>query len=154
MGKIKLAISGIGNCASTLIQGIHYYKDKNPKDAMGIMHWDIGSYTPSDIDVVAAFDIDKRKVGKDLSEAIFSKPNNTTVFQKEIPNLGVEVKKSPVLDGFASHMDQYPEDHTFVISDAEDVNVAEELKKSGPFYLNLFAINNLSSVISLTSSLH
>jgi len=126
-----LAICGIGNCACTLIQGFHYYKDKNPKDAIGIMHWDIGSYTPSDIEVVAAFDIDKRKVGKDLSEAIFSKPNNTTVFQKEIPNYGVKVKKSPVLDGFASHMDKYPEDHTFVISDAEDVNVAEELKKSG-----------------------
>jgi len=131
MGKIKLAIAGIGNCASTLVQGFHYYKIKDQKDAVGIMHWDIAGYKPSDVDVVAAFDIDKRKVGKDLSEAIFSKPNNTTIFQKEIPNLNVEVKKSPVLDGFASHMDKYPEDHTFVISDAEDVNMAEELKKSG-----------------------
>ena len=60
MNKIKLAICGIGNCASTLIQGIHYYKDMNQKDAVGIMHWDINGYKPSDIDVVAGFDIDKR----------------------------------------------------------------------------------------------
>ena len=121
----------MGNCASTLIQGIYYYKDKNPKDAIGLMHWDISGYTSSDIEVVAAFDIDKRKVGKDLSEAIFSKPNNTTIFQKEIPKLGVEVKKSPVLDGLAPHMNEYSEDHTFVVTDTEEVNVAEELKKSG-----------------------
>ena len=131
MKKIKIAIAGLGNCASTLIQGIYYYKDKNPKDVVGIMHWDINNYKPSDMEVVAAFDIDKRKVGKDVSEAIFSKPNNTTVFQKEIPNLGVEVKKSPVLDGFSPHMNEYPEDHTFVLSDAKEANVADELKKSG-----------------------
>ena len=131
MKKIKIGIVGLGNCASTLIQGIYYYKDKNPKDAIGIMHWDIEGYNPSDIEVVAAFDIDKRKVGKDISEAIFSKPNNTTIFQKEIPNLGVEVKKSPILDGFSSHMNEYPEDHRFVISDEKEVDVAEELKKSG-----------------------
>jgi len=94
MGKIKLAICGIGNCASTLIQGIQYYKDKNPEDVIGFMHWDLAGYKISDIEVVAAFDIDKRKVGKDLSEAIFAKPNNTTIFQKDIPNFGVEVKKA------------------------------------------------------------
>jgi|TARA_Y100000310_G_scaffold284075_1_gene306601 myo-inositol-1-phosphate synthase len=130
MKKIKIAIAGLGNCASTLIQGIYYYKDKNPKGVIGIMHWEINGYKPSDIEVVAAFDIDKRKVGKDVSEAIFSKPNNTTVFQKEIPNLGVGVKKSPILDGFSPHMNDYPEDHTFVLSEAKEANVAEELKKS------------------------
>jgi myo-inositol-1-phosphate synthase len=131
MKKIKIAISGIGNCASTLIQGIYYYKDKDPKDAIGIMHWDINGHTPSDIEVVAAFDIDKRKIGQDVSKAIFSKPNNTTVFQKEIPHMGIDVKKAPTLDGFSEHMNDYSEDHTFVLSDAKEVDVAEELKKSG-----------------------
>ncbi|MEK6876267.1 MAG: inositol-3-phosphate synthase, partial [Nanoarchaeota archaeon] len=95
MPKIKIAIAGVGNCASTLVQGMHYYKDKNPKDAVGLMHWDLAGYKPFDMEVVAAFDIDKRKVGRDISEAIFSKPNNTTVFQKEIPKSNVQVKKAP-----------------------------------------------------------
>ena len=64
LNKIKIAIVGIGNCASSLIQGIHYYDGKNPKDAIGLMHWEIGGYEPSDIEVVAAFDVDARKVGK------------------------------------------------------------------------------------------
>ena len=131
MAKIKIAISGVGNCASTLVQGMHYYKNKDPKDAIGLMHWDLGGYKPFDIEVVAAFDIDKRKVGKDISEAVFSKPNNTTVFQKEIPKSNVQVKKAPVLDGYASHMNEYSEDHRFVVSDEKEVNVADELKKSG-----------------------
>ena len=69
LNKIKIAIIGIGNCASSLIQGIYYYKDKNPEDAIGLMHWEIGGYQPSDVEVVAAIDIDKRKVGEDLSKA-------------------------------------------------------------------------------------
>ncbi|GAG95197.1 unnamed protein product [marine sediment metagenome] len=71
MNKIKIAVVGIGNCTSSLIQGVYYYKDKDPKDAIGLMHWDIGGYEPCDIEVVAAFDVDKRKIGKDVSEAIF-----------------------------------------------------------------------------------
>ena len=63
MSKIKIAIAGVGNCASSLVQGIHYYKDKNPKDVIGLMHWEIGGYKPGDMQVVAAFDIDRRKVG-------------------------------------------------------------------------------------------
>ncbi|MCD6132829.1 MAG: inositol-3-phosphate synthase, partial [Deltaproteobacteria bacterium] len=69
MGKIKVAIAGIGNCASALVQGIEYYKDKGSEDAIGLMHWEIGGYKPYDIEVVAAFDIDERKVGRDISEA-------------------------------------------------------------------------------------
>ena len=72
MSKIRIAIAGVGNCASSLVQGIYYYRDKKPEDAIGLMHWDIGGFTPGDIDVVAAFDIDKRKVGNDISDAIFS----------------------------------------------------------------------------------
>ncbi len=90
MSKIKVAVVGIGNCASSLIQGIHYYQGKS-EDAIGLMHWEIGGYTPEDIEVVAAFDIDKRKIGMDVSEAIFSEPNCTTVFQADIPKSGVKV---------------------------------------------------------------
>ena len=71
MGSIKIAIVGVGNCSSSLIQGIEYYKSKDASDAIGLMHWEIGGYKPYDLKVVAAFDIDQRKVGKDVSEAIF-----------------------------------------------------------------------------------
>lgn len=74
MSNVKIAIVGIGNCASSLIQGIHYYREKAPQDAIGLMHWEIGGYRPGDIEVVAAFDTDKRKVGADVHEAIFSHP--------------------------------------------------------------------------------
>jgi myo-inositol-1-phosphate synthase len=72
MGKVKIAIVGVGNCASSLVQGIEYYAHKDNDGAIGLMHWEIGGYKPGDIEVVAAFDIDKRKVGKDLTEAILS----------------------------------------------------------------------------------
>ena len=73
MEKIKIAIVGLGNCASSLIQGIYYYANKTEDDVDGLMHWSIEGYKPSDIEVVAAIDIDERKVGKDVSEAIFEK---------------------------------------------------------------------------------
>ena len=75
--KIRIAIVGVGNCASSLLQGIRYYHGRDPEDAIGLMHWDIGGYRPSDIEVVCAFDIDRRKVGKDIAEAIFQPPNCT-----------------------------------------------------------------------------
>lgn len=134
MEKIRIAIVGIGNCASSLIQGIYYYKDKNPGEAIGLMHWDIGGYNPSDIEVVAAFDIDKRKVGKDVSEAIFAKPNCTTVFCDEIPEMGVKVAMGQVLDGVAQHMPNYDDNITFVISEEEENDkdeIVRILKESG-----------------------
>ncbi|RMG75418.1 MAG: inositol-3-phosphate synthase [Nitrospirae bacterium] len=131
MAKIKIAVFGVGNCASSLIQGIYYYKDKKPQDAIGLMHWDIGGYSPSDIEVVAAFDIDKRKVGRDVSEAIFAPPNCTTVFQRDIPEMGVKVMKGQVMDGVAAHMKEYPEEQTFVVSDEPEVDVVKVLKESG-----------------------
>ena len=76
MNKIKIAIVGMGNCASSLIQGIHYYDGKNPDDAIGLMHWDIGGYSPSDIDVVAAFDIDARKVVAVSLGAVHTRTSN------------------------------------------------------------------------------
>ena len=131
MDKIKIAIIGLGNCASSLIQGIHYYKDKKPEDAIGLMHWDIGGYNPSDIEVVAAFDIDKRKVEKDVSEAIFARPNCTQVFCEDIPETGVRVSMGKVLDGVAPHMKDYKDDYTFMVADEEESDVVQILKDSG-----------------------
>ncbi len=116
MRKIKIGIVGVGNCASSLVQGIHYYRDKNAEDAIGLMHWEVGGYGPTDIEVVAAFDIDRRKVGRDVSEAIFAKPNCTQVFCGDIPKSGVRVQMGRVLDGFAEHMRDYDESRAFVVS--------------------------------------
>ena len=110
--KIKIAVAGVGNCVCSLIQGIHYYKEQNPEDAIGLMHWAIGGYTPCDIEVVAAFDIDKRKVGKDVNEAIFSEPNCTTIFCPDLPISGVPVQMGSILDGFSEHMRDYDEKYT------------------------------------------
>ena len=85
MSKIKIAIIGAGNCASSLLRGLHYYRFKKPQEAIGLMHWEIGGHKPGDIEVVSAFDIDKRKVGKDVDEAIFARPNCTTVFCRDLP---------------------------------------------------------------------
>lgn len=128
MDKIKIAIVGIGNCASSLIQGIEYYKNKDGKEGIGLMHWDIGGYKPFDIEVVAAFDIDKRKVGKDVSEAIFALPNCTTVFCKDVPKTNVKVRMGTVLDGFSEHMKDYDEKRTFVLSDEEESTKEETIK--------------------------
>ena len=134
MDKIKIAIAGIGNCTSSLLQGIEYYKSKNSTDATGLMHWDIGGYRPHDIEVVAAFDIDKRKVGRDVNEAIFSSPNNTTVFCGNLPAAGVNVHMGRVLDGFSEHMNNYEEKYTFLLSDVKEPTkeeVINQLQSSG-----------------------
>ncbi|MDE2581273.1 MAG: inositol-3-phosphate synthase [Rhodospirillales bacterium] len=134
-GVIRIAIAGLGNCASALIQGIHYYTPERCRDGViGLMHREIGGYLPCDIAVVAAFDVDARKVGTDVSHAIFAKPNCTKVFQPEIAELGVTVKMGPVLDGISEHMDDYAEDRTFIRSDARELTKQEivaELKRSG-----------------------
>jgi myo-inositol-1-phosphate synthase len=134
MEKIKIAVVGIGNCTSALLQGIEYYKDKKSENAIGLMHWELGGYRPYDIEVVSAFDIDKRKVGKDISEAIFAAPNCTTVFCKDIPETGTIVKMGRVLDGFAGHMKDYPEKYSFLLSDQKQPvkeDIVKELKRSG-----------------------
>jgi myo-inositol-1-phosphate synthase len=112
--KIRIAIIGIGNCASSLIQGIHFYKGKNLEDAIGLMHGEIGGFRPDDIQVVAGFDIDKRKVGQDVHEAIFASPNCTTVFQPDIPPAGVKVLMGKLLDGVSDHMADYDDKKTFL----------------------------------------
>ena len=128
MEKIKIAIAGLGNCASSLLQGIHYYKDKSGNGASGLMHWDIGGYRPFDIEVVAAFDIDSRKVGKDVHEAIFAPPNCTMVFAGDLPPTGITVRMGKVLDGFSDHMKNYEERHTFVLSSEKEATREEIVK--------------------------
>jgi len=131
MTKIKVAIAGVGNCASSLVQGIDYYSDNPDKDVSGLMHPKIGEWAPGDLEIVAAFDVDQRKVGRPIEEAILAKPNCTMVFQKNLKPSGVVVQMAPVLDGVAAHMDDYADDEAFRVSDAEPVNVAQVLKDSG-----------------------
>jgi len=117
MNTIKIDIVGIGNCASSLLQGIEYYKGKNSNDAIGLMHWDIGGYKPHDIEIVAAFDIDQRKVGKPLSEAIFAEPNCTkTIFRPVESYNDIIVQMGRVLDGVSPHMRDYPANRTFIVA--------------------------------------
>ncbi|MBN1760604.1 MAG: inositol-3-phosphate synthase [Chitinispirillaceae bacterium] len=134
MGNIRIAVVGIGNCASSLLQGIEYYKDKQEEEQIGLLHWDIGGYKPFAIEVVAAFDIDKRKVGKEVNEAIFERPNCTTVFCGNMPKTGVTVSMGKILDGLSEHMREYEEDYIFLASDVPESSAEEVmriLKESG-----------------------
>jgi myo-inositol-1-phosphate synthase len=106
MGKINVAIIGVGNCASSLVQGISYYKDTQVDEFIpGIMHANLGGYHIKDINFVAAFDIDREKVGKDLSEAIFAGPNNTFKFS-DVPKTGVKVARGMTHDGLGKYLSQ------------------------------------------------
>ncbi len=123
--KIRVAVIGVGNCASSLIQGIHYYKDRPLDDCSGVLHEKIGPYTISDINVVAAFDIDERKVAQDVTTAIFAPPNCTTVFAPDLPPSGVKVSMGCILDGVAEHMADYQPSRTFVPADLPQPNEAD-----------------------------
>ena len=106
MGKINVAIIGVGNCSSSLVQGVHFYKDAKANQFVpGLMHVNLGGYHISDVNFVAAFDIDKNKVGKDLSEAIYTKPNNTFKFC-EVPPTGVKVQRGMTHDGLGKYLSQ------------------------------------------------
>jgi myo-inositol-1-phosphate synthase len=114
MKRIRIAIIGVGNCASSLVQGIFHYRKLKTGDTIGLMNWRIGGYRPGDIEVVAAFDIDKRKVGKDLSKAIFAPPNCTHIFCPQIPQAGIEVCMGRIGDSLSRHMDEYPDNQRFI----------------------------------------
>ncbi len=134
MGKIRVAIAGVGNCASSLIQGIEYYKslgEHHPDSSLGLMHYNLGGYSPEDIIFVAAFDIDKRKVDKPLGEAIFAQPNCTKMITRNIPDFPVKVLMGQVLDGVSVHMEEYPENRRFIVAKKRAVDVVKILKKSG-----------------------
>jgi myo-inositol-1-phosphate synthase len=129
--KIKVAIAGVGNCASALVQGVEYYRNRRNAALEGVMHQTIGGYRCSDVEFVAAFDIDRRKVGRPLEEAIFAKPNCTRVFQSSLPVSNVVVQAGPVLDGVAPHMAEYPDDVAFRSADLEPTDIAAALRRSG-----------------------
>lgn len=108
MSDIKTAVVGVGNCASALIQGLSYYERYSPETAIGLMHYRLGGFAPEDIRVVAAFDIDARKVGRELGEAIFAAPNCAQRFCADIPATGVTVSMGATLDGLSRHLADYP----------------------------------------------
>src|SRR5437016_10281829 len=133
MRKIRIAIVGVGNCASSLIQGINFYHGSSVNGtAVGLMHREIGSYRPGDIEVVAAFDIDRRKVGLDVGKAIFSPPNCTKVFCEKIKLTGAIVKMGCVFDSYAPHMRDQDPLRTFLPLEKESTReqIIEELKDS------------------------
>lgn len=128
--KIRVAVVGVGNCASSLIQGLEYYRTHRSEEPIGLMHATLGGYAADDIEFVAAFDIDQRKVGRPLSEAIFAPPNCTKVIQRPVRDHGVIVQMGHVLDGVAEHMSEYPEERRFVVSAAAPVDIAAALRAS------------------------
>lgn len=134
MREIRVAIAGVGNCASSLVQGVYYYKNgkkKGAESSLGLMHHDLGGYRPAHIKFVAAFDVDERKVGRPLHEAIASRPNCTKVFQKVASRIPVNVQMGHVLDGVADHMNDYPLDRRFVLARKKPVDAARVLRESG-----------------------
>src|SRR5437588_6478001 len=133
MRKIRIAIVGVGNCASSLVQGINFYHGSSANGSgVGLMHRQIGSYKPSDIEVVAAFDIDRRKVGLDVSRAIFSPPNCTKVFCDKVKLTGAIVRMGCVFDSYAPHMRDQDPLRTFLPLEKESTReeIIAELKDS------------------------
>jgi myo-inositol-1-phosphate synthase len=138
--KIKIAIAGVGNCASALIQGAKYYA-ANPKDTVGLTAYNIGGFEPGDIEVVAAFDVADTKVGKDLSEAIYAKPNNT-ITVADVPHMGIPVQKGPTMDGIGRHLSQI-----VTASKEPDVDVKKVLRDTGAeMLLNYLPVGSTNAV--------
>lgn len=136
MSEIRVAIAGVGNCASSLIQGIYYYAKifSQGGQPVGLAHPELGGYAPGDIKIVSAIDIDSRKVGQPLHKAIFAPPNNTKVFFDDFTCDDVIVQMGNVLDGVGKHMDQYPPAQRFVPADLPDATqeqIEKLLKDSG-----------------------
>ena len=132
MSKIRVAIAGVGNCAASLVQGVEYYRtfDENHPDAsLGLMHRNLGGYKPDNIEFVAAFDIDKRKVDKPLATAIFAQPNCTKTFNRLLPGSSVTVMMGNILDGISSHMKDFPEKRAFAAARKKPVDVAKVLRQ-------------------------
>jgi len=123
---VRVAIAGVGNCASSLVQGVEYYRDATIDDQVpGLMHVELGGYHVRDVEFVAAFDVDAEKVGLDLGKAIFAGQNNTVKFS-DVPDLGITVQRAPTLDGLGVYYREVVEE-----SPAEAVDVAEALRESG-----------------------
>jgi myo-inositol-1-phosphate synthase len=134
MGKIAIGIVGVGNCASSLLQGLDFYRGggrASEAEHIGLMHADVCGYRPADIEVVCAFDVDRRKVGHPLHEAAMAPPNCTRPIHPKLSPSSVVVAMGPVLDGVSEHMSEYPPEETFVPADRPPVDVAAELRRSG-----------------------
>ncbi len=133
MSSIKIAIAGVGNCASSLVQGLAHYAPRpdGSAETTGLTHPSLGGYRVGDIEVVAAFDIDARKVGRPLEEAIFALPNNTTRFASAIPPTGVTVRMGLALDGVAEHMRAYPAHQRFEPANLPPDDITQTLLDSG-----------------------
>lgn len=134
MPKIRIAIVGVGNCASSLLQGVEYYKHAPAADRAnptGLMHYDLGGYKPEDIEVACAFDIDARKVGRPLEVACFALPNNTVTIWRDLPDYGVRVDMGEIHDGVAPHMAEYPPERTFVPAREKPADIEARLRESG-----------------------
>ncbi len=119
MKPIKVAMIGVGNCASSLVQGVSYYRQNN--SSQGLIHDKIGGYGAGDVEFVLGVDVDARKVGKDIAEAIFAQPNNTKVFQQDVPATGAKVIMGRVSDGVAPHMTTAGE-KSFIVADAPEAS--------------------------------
>lgn len=143
MGAIRAAIIGVGNCASSLVQGRFYYADKEA-NVPGLITKNLGGYFAADIDYVAAFDVDERKVGLDLSEAIFAAPNCTTIFQRDVPSLNCPVQMGYVIDSIALHNEQYAESKRF----KPMANVYRSPKRAQRAMVDSLRANNVDVVIN------
>jgi len=123
--KVRVAIAGVGNCASSLVQGVEFYRNADPDESVpGLMHVNLGGYHVGDVEFVAAFDVDAAKVGLDLGKAVFAGLNNTIKFSN-VPELGITVLRAPTFDGFGEYYREVAEE-----SPLEPVDVAEELRKA------------------------
>src|SRR5215470_9520708 len=131
---IAVAIVGVGNCASSLLQGIEFYRRPEQKTGgthVGLMHHDLCGYLPGHVEVVCAFDVDRRKVGQRLDVAALAPPNNTRTIYPKLRPSNVVVQMGPVLDGVAEHMRDYPPEETFVVADRSPVDLVDALRRSG-----------------------
>ncbi len=131
--SINVALAGVGNCASSLVQGIAHYSNGGANDAIGLSRWDMCGYRPKDLRIVAAFDVDPRKVGKDVAEAIFAAPNCTAIFCDHVPATGARVAMGAVCDGVSPHMLEAPAERSFRVADLPQPSVseaAEHLRRS------------------------
>jgi myo-inositol-1-phosphate synthase len=124
---VNVAVIGVGNCASSLVQGIAHYSNGGANEQIGLSHWDLGGYRPKDLKIVAAWDIDRRKVGRDVAEAIFSAPNCTKTFCDHVPETGTRVRMGKVLDGIAEHMANFPDERTFILAEDESEPSQDEV---------------------------
>jgi len=133
MGTVRIAIAGVGNCASALLQGLEHYRQvpADQHEAWGLMHLEMGGLRPSDVEVVAAFDVDARKVGRPLHEAAFAPPNCTRAIRDGVSESPIMVAMGPPHDGVAPHMADWPPERSFRVADEAPADVERVLRESG-----------------------